>query len=277
MRGTEGVGNPVLYHNNLDALAFYQTSAEADALYYQAFALGELRLLSGLERRRQAGATENSLYVISDCDETLLDNSDYNGWLIETGRDFHDTSWSEWCQARRARATPGAVEFCKFVVEHGASLIYVTSRFEVDRVATAQVLRELGFPLEDASTDPDRSQLFLANMVLAGKATRKREQFQHLLKRFGAEPILQLGDNLSDHEPNRYSGRLRSEQRRDSARQDALRWGSDWIVFPNPVYGGWRTGLPKADEDPPAPFQEGPVRPPASEAPKLGLLRRWQR
>ncbi|MBN9419979.1 hypothetical protein ABS71_22185 [bacterium SCN 62-11] len=265
----------VLYHNDLDAVVYYQGSAEVAALYYQAFQLGEMRLVAEVARRHQAGKPENSLYVVSDCDETLLDNSDFNAWLMETGRDYHDTTWSEWCQARRARATPGAVDFCKFVVEHGASMIYVSSRFEADRQATADNLRALGFPLERSGPDPNDTQLYLTNMLLEGKKSKKKQQFAHLLARFGADPLLQLGDNLSDHEAERYSYKVEASQRKTSAEQDARRWGDDWIVFPNPIYGAWRSSLKRSDEEPPAAFQAAPVRSPLTEAPKMSLLSKW--
>mgnify|MGYP003584387707 CR=1 FL=1 len=272
----------MLYHNDLDAIVYYQGAAEVSALYYQAFALAQMRLVAGVARRHAAGHSENTFYVVSDCDETLLDNSDYNAWLMETGRDYHDSTWSQWCQARRARATPGSVEFCKFAVEHGASLIYVSSRFEADRQATADNLRALGFPLERSGVDPDDTQLFLTNMLLNGEKSKKKQHFAHLVKRFGAEPLLQLGDNLSDHEADRYHYKVEASQRKASAERDACRWGDDWIVFPNPIYGAWRSalkradGTPVGDEQPPVAYQAGPVRPPLNEAPKMSLLSKWQ-
>lgn len=264
------------YHNTLDSLCYYQRAAECAALYRQGFALAELRLLEGLHRRQQAGLDPSTFYVVSDCDETILDNSAYNTWLLETGRDFHDSTWSEWCRRGEARATPGAVEFAKFVVEHGASLVYVTSRFESERAETAKNLEALGFPLPDGSSNPEKTFLFLQNMLLGGKPSRKREQLEVLRQRFGAAPILQLGDSLSDHDPSRYSSSVPHEERMQRAEEDALRWGGEWIVFPNPVYGSWRQSLGVSDEEPPAPFQEAPVRPPvfAKEAPKVRLLRR---
>jgi 5'-nucleotidase (lipoprotein e(P4) family) len=274
------------YHNNLDATTYFQTAAENRALYYQGFALAEMRLVQEMARLHAAGQPPESLYVVTDCDETVLDNSEYNAWLIETGREFHDASWSKWVATRRALATPGALEFAKFVVEHGCHLLYVSSRFEADREATADNLKSLGFPLPDGSADPARTFLYLAGMPIGGVPTKKKEQMEFLERRFGARPILQLGDNLSDHDAERYSSRVRAEQRAERSVQDERRWGADWIVFPNPIYGGWRQSLREpgsdalaTDERPPAPFQERPVRPPVSpqEAPKLGLLRRWPR
>ena len=264
----------MLYHNTLDATLFTQRSAEWCALYLQAFALAELRLLVEVQRRTQARMPAESLYVVSDLDETLLDNSAYNAWILQTGRDFHDDTWSQWCQQRQALATPGAVDFAKFVVEHGARLVYVSSRFDRDREATADNLRELGFPLPDFSSDPNLTHLFLSGMPLQGKPSKKREQFAWLEQRFGGEPMLWLGDNLSDHHPELYSSRVDGEQRRVRVLEKDYRWGHQWIVFPNAIYGSWRQALGKADEEPAAPFQPQPVRP-ALESPKGPLLHTW--
>lgn len=266
----------VKYHNNLDSVTYFQLAAENCALYLQCFALAEMRLIAELERARQAGREENSLYVVSDCDETLIDNSAYNVWLMSTGRDFHDDSWSQWCSTQEALATPGAVDFARFVIEHGATMVYVSSRFERDRQSTAQNLRALGFPLSESGSDPESTLLFLSGTVIDGKPTKKGEQLALLRRRFGFDPLLQLGDNLSDHDPERYSTRVPHDQRLARSLQDARRWGHDCIVFPNPVYGSWRNSLGRADEQPPVPFQSAPVREPLDQAPKLELLRPWK-
>jgi len=277
------------YHNTLDAVVFDQTAAEDYALYVQTFALARLRLEEQIKRRKAAGENPQSLFVISDLDETLLDNSAYNAWLIETGRDFHDDTWKAWCRAGQAKATPGAVEFVKFAVAQGVKVFYVSSRFEENREDTARNLSAHKFPLPDASADPAKTHLFLARMVLApnGPQTKKKEQFAHLRARMGNAPLLQLGDNLSDHEPDRYSKDTRYDARAANAKNDKLRWGDDWIAFPNSVYGAWRQSLRwkdgtgnehiVADENPPAPFQVAPVREPVTpgDSLKIKILNRW--
>ena len=87
------------YHNTIDALVFDQTAAEDYAVYLQCFALAKLRLEAEKARRLAGGANAAGFYLITDCDETILDNSAYNAWLIQTGRDFHDDTWRIWCRA----------------------------------------------------------------------------------------------------------------------------------------------------------------------------------
>lgn len=274
------------YHNTLDALTFYQTGAESEALYRQSFTLARMALESELQKALAAGTPPEHFYLVTDCDETVLDNSAYNVWLTQTGRDFHASTWSQWCQTQGAKATPGAMEFLHFADMHGVQIFYVSSRFEADREATAANLRKLDFPLVDGSADPEKSHLFLEGMMVEGAATRKMKQFEFLEKRLGP-PLLRLGDNLSDHQPDRYSRLVRYDRRVANLREDAAKIGTKWIVFPNPIYGNWRESLrmkvgeaevPARDEVIPMPYQPLPVRPPITpaEAPKMGLLNVWQ-
>jgi 5'-nucleotidase (lipoprotein e(P4) family) len=277
------------YHNTLDSVVFDQTAAEDIALFAQGFELARVRIALKVYERLRDGGDPSKLYIISDLDETLLDNSAYNAWLIETGRDFHDDTWRIWCSSREAMATPGSLRFASSVAAQGIKIFYVSSRFEENRNDTATNLRDLGFPLPDSSDNPDATFLFLAGMslVAGGPRTKKKEQYDFIRQRMGSAPLLHLGDNLSDHEPDRYSSKIPMDQRVLRAEEEISRWGDDWIVFPNPVYGAWRQSLKRqnltgqyvtvADENPPANFQPGPVRDTVTEveAPKLGILRRW--
>jgi 5'-nucleotidase (lipoprotein e(P4) family) len=274
------------YNNTIDALVYDQTAAEDYALYLQCFALAKMRLDAEIAKRQAAGENAASFYLVTDCDETILDNSAYNAWLIQTGRDFHDDAWRRWCKAKQATVTPGALEFLTYAAGLGVTICYVSSRFEDTRTETKANLQDLGFPLADASTTAETSQLFLAGMTINGALTKKKEQFAWLAQRFGCTPLVQLGDNLSDHDADRYSSKVRYDQRAANAEQDKARWGFDWIAFPNSVYGAWRQSLklksggvdfPVTDEPTPVPFQPQPVRPVVTpaEAPKLGILNFW--
>ncbi|HAU08803.1 MAG TPA: acid phosphatase, partial [Gammaproteobacteria bacterium] len=78
--------NPLLY-----AMAWRQTAAEFRALYYQGFALAQLRVEQALAAR-EAGAENDTrpLAVITDVDETVLLSGAYWGQLIAEGGDFFD-------------------------------------------------------------------------------------------------------------------------------------------------------------------------------------------
>lgn len=274
------------YHNSLDSLTFFQTAAENEALYRQCFALAGMTLELAVKRAAAGNTPKERLYIVCDLDETLLDNSEFNVWLARTGRDFHASTWSAWCQEEKAMATAGALSFLHSAESSGVQIYYVSSRFEADRAATASNLEKLHFPLPDASDDPAKTRLFLDEMKIDGTPTKKLQQFSFLEKRLGA-PLLKLGDNLSDLEAARYARNVRFDQRVANIREDASRLAVDWIVFPNPIYGAWRdtlklktstSDLPIKDEINPVPYQADPVRPPVppEEAPKMKLLSSWK-
>lgn len=284
------------YHNSIAAIVYYEIGAECRALYQQTFALAKARLLARIEAYKKSGVHPENFYIISDLDETLLDNSPFRSYLIQTGREFHQETWSAWCQSKGAVGTPGAKEFLDFVVSLNVKAFYVTSRLEADRAATAQNLVEtdaklgLNFPLPDGSAEPNSTHLFMSGMLLeaGGAPSKKKEQYAYITKKMGdVPPLLQLGDNLSDLSPDGYGDRVRFDQRIRNVDIDSGRWGDDWIVFPNPVYGGWanslrivRNGVDTivADEIPPAPYVSNPVREPVTtdDSLKVALLPTWQ-
>ncbi len=49
--------------------------------------------------------------VVLDIDETVLDNSLYQAWLVRTGSAFSLKTWNEFCNAKVSRAVAGAVAF----------------------------------------------------------------------------------------------------------------------------------------------------------------------
>src|SRR5262249_40392298 len=96
---------PMTSHNNLHALMFQATSAEYVALCVQTYQLARHAVVDRLGEK-----TFRNPAVVLDLDETVLDNSPYQAWLIGTGRNFHEeTSWKTWCDCGAARSVPGAV------------------------------------------------------------------------------------------------------------------------------------------------------------------------
>lgn len=275
------------FHNNIDAMLWLDASAERDALYLQAFELAKLRVESALN----GAADPEKFCVFTDCDETIIDNSAYNAWLIESGCNYHDDTWNRYCKRKISGAKPGAVEFAQFLSDRGVRLFYVTSRLEEIRSSTAENLGALGFPVTqaDGNSSPDSAadwSLFLKGAVIDGEARKdKFWQYEWIQGTHGVKPILWLGDNLGDFE---FRYKVKSGGDQVSRRQSALgvdksRWGQDWIVMPNPTYGDWlRTLKDEAgnvvyDDDKGGLYQPEPVREPvtAKEAPKMHLLEIW--
>ncbi len=86
------------------ATIWYQKSAEMRALYYQCYSNAEAALLKNLA---VAQGTRTPAVVL-DIDETVLDNSPYQGWQILENKNFNDESWTRWVELGRAGALPGS-------------------------------------------------------------------------------------------------------------------------------------------------------------------------
>jgi predicted secreted acid phosphatase len=274
------------HNNNVDALVWLDTSAEQSALYRQAFCLARLRVEAAT--KAEGRPLQSRYCVFTDCDETILDNSEYNAWLALTGRNFHTRTWDEYCKAQRSKACAGSVPFAIWLVENGIELFYVTSRSNATRSATVSNLSMLGFPVtpSDAEDDPALTHLFMAGMPHpdgSGEPWSKWEQHEWIAKNRLVEPLVWLGDNLSDfracYKSQRWDERLQSADQ-----EDRENWGTRYIVMPNPVYGDWmrnylsrRNGDLLVDDTASYVSTPLPVRTPAipAQIPKISELEIW--
>jgi predicted secreted acid phosphatase len=247
---------PLPYQNNLDAVTFYQTSAEQFALCVQTYRFARMVL----DSRVKSGLYTNPCLVM-DLDETVLDNSEYNAWLIATGRNFHEpTHWKAWCQLGRSLPIPGAVGFIRYACETlGLPVFYVTSRMDADcRKETWQNLCKVGVPLREDECNPgdlSKCRLFMKGMGERacpggmGKVQldSKFQQRTYLETMCGFNIVLSVGDNLGDYAdcygPCEVKGgktvHSTWQRRKFCAEQDRAAWGTDFILIPNSVYGGW--------------------------------------
>jgi predicted secreted acid phosphatase len=253
-------------HNNLHGVLFNATSAEYYALTIQCFQLARRAL-----QERLAEGTFLNPAVVMDLDETVLDNSPYQAWLISTGHNFHESaSWDPWCKAGEADAIPGAVEFIRFALAQEAEVLFITSRSDTTRAGTARNLHLLGlmtdleYEAETRYAAPAehalKTRLFMKGMPKidvkrpSGVATYDlKNKFQQ--RRFceevrSYEVSLSIGDNLADWAE--YYGSVFDKDgnatkgshptvasRRHSAIQDSQLFGRDFVLLPNATYGGW--------------------------------------
>ncbi|MFT6395603.1 MAG: acid phosphatase [Bradymonadia bacterium] len=232
---------PVPAHGNLNAVLWVQTSAEFATGSIQDFRTAELRLVEGLADLTWTAAPEQEgdfgalpPAVIMDLDETVLDNSAYQAWLVQTGQGFASDTWVEWCEAREAMAIPGALAFVQAAVDQGVTVFFVSNRPAETEQATRDNLEALGFGFA-ISEEFD-------NVLL------KREQDD-----WGSEKgtrriviaethrvVLSIGDNLGDFVDG-YKVSL--EERNQIVDDNMAYWGERWIVLANPTYGSWEQTL----------------------------------
>ena len=99
-------------------------------------------------------------------------------------------------------------------------------RQEKLRDCTLKNLDKLGLGLKD----PKR--------VLLNDGTSKTEYRSRVAKNYRI--LLLVGDNLEDFMNGFKSATAVRNQR---AKQQQYRWGRQWIILPNPIYGDWESSL----------------------------------
>lgn len=222
-------GNIKTNEYNLDqehlvtATLWFQHSPEAKSLFYQGFNIAKERVL---EFKNEPSAKPKA--VVVDLDETMIDNSLFQGKMIETGKAFSPDFWSEWSALEMAAALPGAVDFTLFCESVGVEVIYESNRTVAELEWTLANLEKLGF----AFVKPEN---FLLKEETSGKEPRREKVAEKY------EIILLLGDNLND-----FSDVF--EERGDDwglAVVEKFRneFGRRFIVFPNPMYGEWEKNV----------------------------------
>jgi 5'-nucleotidase (lipoprotein e(P4) family) len=206
------------------ATLWYQKSAEMRALYYQCFRNAEIALAENLA---WAGRTKPAAVAI-DIDETLLDNSPFQGWQVFEKKEYNDEDWLRWVELARARPLPGAVEFTRYADSLGVEVFYVSNRTVREMGPTIANMAALGFVNADST-----------HMLLKETTSSKVERRALIEKDY--EILLLVGDNLADH-----SG-IYEKRGPDHgfAAVDADRrlFGTRYIVLPNPMYGNWLNDL----------------------------------
>lgn len=201
--------------------AWIQRSAEYQALCLQSYALATLRLEEAL-RQHQLG--DKPLAVITDIDETILDNTPNSVYQALRGEDYTDESWNEWCARAEADTLAGSVAFFQRAADLGVEVFYISNRYEDNRAGTLANLKRYGYPYADDE-----------HLMLRTSSSDKTERRAAVAERYSV--VMLLGDNLGDFD---HVFDSIDEGERDRA-VDSLRqaFGSRFIVLPNPNYGTW--------------------------------------
>lgn len=208
---------------SVQSVLWQQNAGEYRALCYQAFNIAKVRLDGFLADESLEG---KKLAIITDIDETVLDNSPFNAKLIQKNEEFTQDEWNKWSFLEEARAIPGAKEFLDYAYSKGVEVFYVTNRTMVEEEATLRNMKKVGFPYAD------RAHLFLKK-----ETSSKKERLENVRKNHTV--VLYLGDNLGDFSekfavPN-------SQKRNEVVDGFRDNFGYNFIVLPNPMYGDWET------------------------------------
>ena len=201
---------------------FQQYSAEYRALCYQAFNIAELRLAQAIKGKKK------KLAIITDLDETILDNSYAEAQGLKEGYGFSPANWKKWTDRSAATAVPGAVAFLQLAKKKGVSIYYISNRDNSEVQSTLLNLQQLKLPNADT-----------AHMLFVKTTSSKEERRLAVMKTHTV--IMLLGDNLNDFTQVFEKGSIDNRfLETDKARAD---WGKKFIVLPNPTYGEWENAL----------------------------------
>ena len=200
--------------------------------------------------------------VISDIDDTLVDGVHYTADIVGANGDYNNAAFARFVLSDGCTALPGAVEFVNFCVECGVEFFYITNRYDQgykigqsDSVSsyeksvnggaglyigadgkeigstiyqtlgksfydiTLESMARLGFPIDDRHLIVNRM----------GTALTVALEPHHV--------ALLLGDQMGDFTDAFSAPELDAVRRAALTEQYADRWGTEWIVLPNAVYG----------------------------------------
>ena len=206
------------------SVLWYQKSAEMKALYYQGFNIAKMRL--DMYLTNDTSAKPNA--VIVDIDETMLDNSPFEGKCIETGQSFSKESWNNWTNLAKADALPGAIEFSNYAKSRNVNVFYISNRSVQELLPTLKNLKEHGFAYADSS-----------HLLL--KTTTSNKEERRLTVSNNYDIVLLVGDNLGDF-AEIFDDRTQNYGF-DHAENFKNQFGDRFIVLPNPMYGTWESPI----------------------------------
>lgn len=222
----------------LDANLWMQTSAEYRAICLQTYRFAAARLK---ERLRVSSLEEGRPWaVVLDLDETVIDNSAFQSFLDRNGLAYSEALWEKWESgyAQEVRLVPGAKAFIGWLESEGIVPVYISNRLEKHRTSTIQALEQLGI-----STDHIDERLLLKTTT--SDKTERRATARDMFK-----VVMLIGDNLRDFSEAfvmpKFDGSDKASRltavgdRAKAVDRHQYRFGGDFIVFPNPVYGEWQ-------------------------------------
>jgi 5'-nucleotidase (lipoprotein e(P4) family) len=218
------------------AVAWRQTAAEFEALYYQGFNIARLQLDRALQAHKPG---DRPLAIISDVDDTVLGSNSYWGYMINADKEFFDdVAWDKWVAQNGPVATPGALDFLNYAQSRGVEIFYVTNRDQGEKTYEYALanLRHNKLPFADEK-----------HLTVSRESSNKEPRQTEIAKDF--DVVLMLGDNLNDFKRKYYVADVK--QRLSLMNEDKEQFGRKFILFPNPTDGHWLKAI-FGDSEPPA-------------------------
>lgn len=239
--GAAPPANPALV--GLDANLYVQTAAEYAACCRQTYRLAGEKLAQRLKDRAGKGGNPNKRpAVVLDLDETVLDNSPYQTYLLQNGLTFTRESWDRWEKdyPDEVMLVPGASEFLQAAQAAGVVPVYISNRLAKFKGSTVKVLKHLNIDTADID----------ARLLLADSLADSNKEPRRAKARERYDVLMYIGDNLRDlseifvapkdlklGDPEALRAAIRERRARVKGHEE--KFGDEWFLLPNPVYGEW--------------------------------------
>ena len=219
----------------INATLWTQSAIEFKASSMAAFKLAEIMLDRALENKDWTAALEQGdnyqgkpPAVVLDVDETVLDNSEYEAWLIKAKKNYSSKTWGPFVDAAISDPIPGSKEFINYAKSKGVEIFYVSNRKAPGEAGTRKNLKSLGYPINDK----------IDTVLLRGEndkwGSEKGTRRAYIAQDYRI--ILLLGDNLGDFVDAKSASLAEREEILNKYKDN---WSSKWITIANPMYGSW--------------------------------------
>jgi 5'-nucleotidase (lipoprotein e(P4) family) len=206
------------------ASVWQQRSAEYKALCFQAYNTARWHLNEVL--KQPAG---KPLAIVTDIDETVLDNSPHDAQRAIHNQDYDLAAWKAWTAKAACDTVAGAPSFFKYAASKGVTIFYITNRDEDERAGTLKNLQKFALPNADNE-----------HLLLRSGSSSKEARRQQVLSKYNI--VMLCGDNLADLDKI-YDNHPAEANRTTSTQQLTNQFGARYIVLPNPSYGDWEGAL----------------------------------
>ena len=189
--------------------------------------------------------------VVMDIDDTVLDNSEPQARMIlaKTCPAEFAAAWDAWVAERAAPTVPGAAEFIRAARAmkdpqgRPVRVFFITNRECGSRAGndsacpqqedTLANLRAFGL---DAPTLADDLMLKSEKPDWPSEKLPRRMEVAR-----GHRIVVNVGDDFGDFLPDVRRQNVPLRERARCAHHN--RWGTQWFVIPNPMYGSWQAVL----------------------------------
>jgi len=210
---------------SLNAVLWQQRSGEYKALCYQAFATAKMKLIEKIALHQKDAMP---LAIVTDIDESVLDNSPQQASDILHHRTYTEANWKDWTSKAVAAPLPGSVAFFQYADKMGIQCFYVSNRRPEERSATIKNLIEAGFPQADT-------------VHVMMKDTTSDKEYRRIKIKEQYNIALLIGDNLNDFDKMFYQ--QPSYIRCNLVKDNSDLFGDTFIILPNAMYGDWESAM----------------------------------